>query len=206
VKICGLTRREDALRAVEHGADAVGFVFWNGSPRVIAAAAAAAITRDLPAFVTRVGVFVNAAPDEVRAIVETAALDVVQLHGDEDVEQYRGVGARLMRVIALEADADVAAALDLPPDVMPLVDAADRERRGGTGRLADWTRAARVAAARPVVLAGGLHAGNVVEAIRAVRPWAIDVSSGVETAPGIKNHEKMAQLFAQVRAPRTEEL
>jgi phosphoribosylanthranilate isomerase len=206
VKICGLTQAEDAELAVELGADAVGFIFWPKSPRVTTIANVRAIGRSLPGFVTRVGVFVNAPPDEVAATAAEAGLDAVQLHGDEDVAQYAGISARLIKGLPLDDDAAVQRVVDLPAEVTPLVDAADRERRGGTGRLADWSRAARVAAQRPVVLAGGLSVENVADAIRQVRPWAIDVSSGVEDAPGVKNAARMRQLFDALARLRAEGL
>lgn len=200
VKICGLTRAEDAHLAVALGADAVGFVLWSKSPRVVAPGRAAAIARSLPAFVTRVGVFVNASPDDVRRDVAEIGLDVAQLHGDEPVADYVDVAGRVVKVVSLGEDADVQSAVALPAEVTVLVDVVDRERRGGTGERADWTRAARVARARPVILAGGLTAGDVGDAIRRVRPWAIDVSSGVEDRPGIKSADKLRALFAAVRA------
>jgi phosphoribosylanthranilate isomerase len=206
VKICGLTQAEDAELAVELGADAVGFIFWPKSPRVTTIANVRAIGRSLPGFVTRVGVFVNAPPDEVAATAAEAGLDAVQLHGDEDVAQYAGISARLIKGLPLDDDAAVQRVVDLPVEVTPLVDAADRERRGGTGRLADWGRAARVASHRAIVLAGGLSADNVADAIRQVRPWAIDVSSGVEDAPGVKNAARMRQLFDVLARLRAEGL
>jgi phosphoribosylanthranilate isomerase len=205
IKICGITRREDAELAVAYGADAVGFVFWSGSPRHVTPETAAAIARSLPPFVSRVGVFVNAAAADVERIVRIAGLDVAQLHGDEAVDRYRDLGARIVKAVTLESDDDVARVMTLPHEVMPLVDAVDRQRRGGTGRLADWERAARLAARRPLMLAGGLTPSNVDDAIRTVQPWAIDVSSGVEVSPGIKSREKLAALIARVRAPRSEE-
>ncbi len=198
VKVCGLTRREDATLAVALGADALGFIFWPRSPRAIAPADARAVHMDLPALVSRVGVFVDASPEEVADVVRVAHLDVVQLHGDEPVDAYAGVGAKVMKVAALEHDADVDRVMAWPADVTPLVDAVDRERRGGTGRKADWTLAARVSAARPIVLAGGLNADNVAEAIAGVAPWGIDVSSGVEDAPGIKSASRLRAFFARV--------
>lgn len=195
VKICGLTRLEDAALAVRLGADAVGFVLWPRSPRCISLAGAAAISRGLPALVTRVGVVVDLPPDEAALAVRTAGLDVLQLHGDETLEAYRGVPARLMRAMALESDDDVARALALPPDVTVLVDAADRQARGGTGRCADWSRAALVSQARPLVLAGGLTAETVSDAIAQVRPWGIDVSSGVEDSPGVKSATRLVEFF-----------
>ena len=198
VKICGLTRAEDADLAVALGADAVGFVLWPASPRVISAEGAATLARSLPAFVTRVGVFVNASPAEVGRLVAEIGLDVAQLHGDERVADYAGVAGRIVKVVAIGEDADVDSAIRLPADVTVLVDVVDRTRRGGTGARADWARAARVARERPVILAGGLSAADVGEAIRRVRPWAIDVSSGVEDRPGIKSGEKLRALFAAV--------
>jgi phosphoribosylanthranilate isomerase len=200
VKVCGITREADAALAVSLGAAALGFIFWPGSPRAVTPAAARAIQAQLPPFVTRVGVFVNASPAEVAEVSRAAGLDIVQLHGDEPVEAYAGIGPRIVKVAALETTADVDRVLAWPLTVTPLVDAMDRERRGGTGRLADWTLAAQVAAVRPMVLAGGLNAGNVGDAVFRVRPWAVDVSSGVEDAPGIKNPARLRAFFARLAA------
>ena len=206
IKICGLTRLADAELAVELGASAIGFVFWPRSPRKITPAEAVIIARRLPAFVTRVGVFVDADVAEVAAVADTVGLDAVQLHGDEDVRAFEDVRARILKVVTFDgADAlDVGRAL--PDAVTPLVDAVDHERRGGTGRRANWSLAADLAATRPIVLAGGLSAENVRQAIQDVRPWGIDVSSGVEESPGIKSAARMRALFERVRALETEEL
>jgi len=200
VKVCGLTRLEDARLAVALGADAIGVVFWERSPRRVSPDQAQVLCRHLPPFVTRVGVFVNTSPGEVQAIVDHAGLDAVQLHGDEDISMYLAVRARLVKAVTMDDEGADAAAGKLPPAVTPLVDATDRERRGGTGRLADWRRAAALAAVRPVILAGGLTAENAAQAIAEVRPWALDVSSGVEDAPGIKNAGKLQAFFDAVRA------
>jgi phosphoribosylanthranilate isomerase len=202
VKICGITRLEDALLAVELGADAIGFVLWERSPRHIYIEDAAAISRQLPAFVTRVGVAVNLPPDRAAESMRTAQLDVLQLHGDEAVEPYADVPGRLLKAMPLASDAEVETARALPPHVTVLVDAADREKRGGTGQRADWIRAARLARERPIVLAGGLTADNVREAVACVRPWAIDVSSGVEDAPGVKSARRMEELFGALHGSR----
>lgn len=199
VKICGLTRAEDAALAVSLGADAVGFVFWPQSPRAIAVADAAAISRTLPPFVTRVGVFVNASPEEVAAAVREACLDAAQLHGDESVLRYQSAAPRLIKAVAPDNVDDLAAAAALPSDVTVLVDTLDRDRRGGTGRTADWKRAAELARVRPIVLAGGLNAVNLSTALGEVRPWAVDVSSGVEESPGVKSAARLRELFAAVR-------
>jgi phosphoribosylanthranilate isomerase len=198
VKICGITRLTDATEAAACGADALGFVFWPDSPRVVTAAHAREIGRALPALVSRVGVFVNQSPADVRAIVVEAGLDVIQLHGDEDVAPYADLGVRVIKAVHLDDEASVARAREYPDAVTPLVDVNDRVRRGGTGQVANWVLAAQLAAGRPVVLAGGLRASNVAEALRRVRPWAIDVSSGVESSPGIKDAARLRGLFAAV--------
>jgi phosphoribosylanthranilate isomerase len=154
----------------------------------------------LPPFVTRVGVFVNATPADVQAVVAHAGLDVVQLHGDEPAEAFAQVGARVIKVVTLDDEEDVDRAAGLSPAVWPLVDATDPARRGGTGRAADWGRAARLARRRPILLAGGLTADNVGDAVRAVRPWAVDVSSGVESAPGVKSADRLRAFFAAIAA------
>ena len=204
VKICGITRAIDAQLAVELGADAIGFVFWEPSPRAISPAAAAEIAIQLPRDVTRVGVFVDAAPGIVSEIAEQVGLDAAQLHGDEDVAAYADCRVALLKAIALNSQESLASAVALPPDVTLLIDAHAPIDRGGTGQLADWTEAARLAASRPVVLAGGLHAGNIVQAIGRVRPWGVDVSSGVEDAPGLKNAGKMRALFTAIGGNRVD--
>ena len=204
VKICGITRPDDAELAVDLGADALGFIFWTGSPRVVSAERVASISQGLPPFVTRVGVFVDASPADVHAAVGRAGLDAVQLHGDEAVEDFDALGARVVRAMSLEDDHAVERALRLPAHVMPLVDAADRARRGGTGQRADWDRAYALAGRRRLILAGGITPENVVDAVRQVRPWGIDVSSGVEDAPGIKNADRLRALFDAVARLRAE--
>ena len=200
VKICGLTRFEDADLAVRLGADAVGFVLWERSPRFIHAVEAGAIASRLPPLVTRVGVVVDMPAGEVADAAHLAGLDAVQLHGDELLADYSSVPRRLIKAVSLEREEDVADALALPAAVTVLVDATDRVHRGGTGRRANWARAAELARQRPIVLAGGLAPDTVAEAIDRVQPWAIDVSSGVEETPGIKSARKMERLFEAVRS------
>lgn len=200
IKICGLTRAEDAQLAVALGADAVGFVFWPGSPRVVTAEHVRSITATLPTLVTRVGVFVNMPVVEVARIVAMARLDVAQLHGEENPDDYRAVAARLIKGTTITDDEAMAAARALTLDVMPLVDAHDPTRRGGTGQRADWKRAAELARERPVILAGGLTPENVADAVRQVRPWGVDVSSGVETAPGVKGPDRLRAFFRALAA------
>jgi phosphoribosylanthranilate isomerase len=200
IKVCGITRAEDASAAVGLGAAALGFVFWSRSPRAVSVQAAREIAGAAPPFVARIGVFVDASADDVARIAEDVGLDGIQLHGDERVDSYGAVKPRLIKAVTLESDDDVERAAALPAHVTVLVDAADRLRRGGTGTVADWTQAAALAARRPVILAGGLNAANVTEAIRRVRPWGLDVSSGVETAPGVKSADRLAAFFAAVAA------
>jgi phosphoribosylanthranilate isomerase len=202
VKICGITRPDDGWRAAELGADAIGMIFWRSSPRVVDVPTAIEIVRNLPPFVSRVGVFVNAKVSEVWDVVRQVRLDVVQLHGDETAVAFEGVGARLVKAVTLEDAESVDAACHLPGWVTPLIDATDVSRRGGTGRVANWTLAAKVARKRPMILAGGLTAANVGDALRSVAPWGVDVSSGVESAPGIKDPERLREFFNAVAQGR----
>ncbi len=195
VKICGITRPDDALAAVTAGAQAIGFVFWPGSPRAITAEAARVVVRMLPPFVTTVGVFVNQTLAQIQRTVERSGISVVQLHGDEAPEL-----AEALSVPVIKAVSQVTQALDAWPDrVTLLVDAHDPVRRGGTGQTADWDAAAQLARQRRIVLAGGLNAGNVAAAVAHVRPFGIDVSSGVESAPGIKDVGKIGDLFRALK-------
>ncbi len=200
VKVCGLTRLADADLAVRLGADALGFVLWQGSPRHLPVEQAAAIARRIPAFVSRVGVVVNMPPDQVEPVRRAANFDVIQLHGDEAVREYAGVQARLIKAVTLTAEENVARAAALPADGTVRVDAGDPARRGGTGQHANWARAAELARLRPVILAGGLTAETVGAAVEQVQPWAVDVSSGVEDAPGIKSQRKMVKFFEAINA------
>jgi len=195
VKVCGLTRRGDAVAACELGAAAIGFIFWPNSPRFIDPYRARAIVRALPPFVTPVGVFVNQPADYVNAVASLVRLGAVQLHGDEDVE-YIG---RIARPVIKAVSNGTAESSVWPRDAVLLVDAHDPERRGGTGVAADWETAARLARSRRVLLAGGLNAGNVAAAVARVHPFGVDVSSGVESAPGIKDRGRMEDFFKVLR-------
>lgn len=198
VKICGITRVEDATVAVSLGATAVGFIFWPGSPRRVAPADAAAIGAALPQEVWKVGVFVDAPADHIRRVIEEARLTAVQLHGNETPAAAAALNARVIKAIAL-AHVDSPEALDDWRGVPILLDANDPVRKGGTGRTIDWHRAAEMAARHDIILAGGLRPGNVAEAIARVRPSGIDVSSGVEASPGVKDHDKLRSLFEALR-------
>jgi phosphoribosylanthranilate isomerase len=197
IKICGITRAEDAQAAVECGASAVGFVFWPESPRYVEPHRARAIIATLPASVAAVGVFVNQPASHVEDIVSLAQLAVVQLHGDETP----AFAAEMMRPVikAVSVDGGATAVADWPESVMLLVDAGDPVRRGGTGLKVDWLAAATVARGRRLLLAGGLTPENVAEAVARVRPFGIDVSSGVERSPGVKDHGRLKALFDAMR-------
>jgi phosphoribosylanthranilate isomerase len=199
VKICGITRVQDALDAAALGASAIGLVFWPQSPRAIAPAVARAIVEALPPLVTPVGVFVDQLEAEVERIAAEVRLGAVQLHGVETPEYCGRMPRPVIKAFGVDGTFDESALERYPPGVTVLLDAKDEARHGGTGRPIDWTVAARVAASRRVVLAGGLQADNVEAAIRAVRPFAIDISSGVERKPGVKDPDKMKALFEAVR-------
>jgi len=200
IKICGITRAEDAQAAVDAGADALGFVFWPGSPRCVELDRVAAIVRNLPAFVAAVGVFVNQPLDEIRAAAEATGLDAIQLQGDEPIDVCARVPRRCIKAIGMGAGFDAADLAWWPPAVLPLLDVHDPLRRGGTGRVIHWGLAAAASRIRRVVLAGGLDPHNIQDAVREVRPFAVDVSSGVEHEPGIKDHARLRAFVEGVRA------
>lgn len=204
VKICGITRVEDARLAVELGAAALGFIFYRPSPRYIAPGRVAAIVAELPPYVTTVGVFVNEPPDEMNRIVEQGRLDRIQLHGGEPFEMMARLARPAYRVFRLKELADVAA-VEAAPDQTVLLDTYLPDQFGGTGRVFDWSWARRLTASlarqeRRVILAGGLTAEMVGQALREVGPHALDISSGVEAAPGIKDEHKLRALFRALEA------
>ena len=198
VKICGVTRPEDGVTAAQLGADAIGLVFHPPSPRYVTADLAYRIVAALPPFVATVGLFMNAEPEAVRAVLSEVPLSLLQFHGDEDPGYCAAFGLPYLKAVPMGADADVrdyerrfAAAAGL------LLDSHGGHKMGGTGQSFDWTR---IPAERrkPLVLAGGLHPGNVAAALRQVHPYAVDVSSGVETAKGIKDPELMRAFLRGV--------
>jgi phosphoribosylanthranilate isomerase len=198
VKICGITRADDAAAAVEAGAGAIGFVFWPESPRFIDPYRARAIASTLPPFVTAVGVFVNQPLQHVNAVASLVRLGAVQLHGDETPEYAAAVSSPVVKAVSLGPMDDVRVGA-WPASTTLLLDAHDPVMRGGTGRPIDWTAAAAVAAQRTILLAGGLTPDNVMEAVAQVRPFGIDVSSGVERTPGVKDHRRIRALFEALR-------
>jgi phosphoribosylanthranilate isomerase len=193
--VCGVTRREDARLLAEAGVDALGLNFVEGSPRRLTAERAAAIVEGLPPFLLRVGVFADASPDFVRQVAEICGLDWAQLHGRETPEQCARmpVGWFKAHRVSRSFRPDEVLAYGRP---FFLLDGADEDRLGGTGRTFDWNVAAAVARYGSVVLAGGLTPENVGEAIRIARPFAVDVASGVESSPGVKDAARL-RLFCR---------
>jgi phosphoribosylanthranilate isomerase len=196
VKICGIRRTEDALLAAELGAWAVGFVFWPGSARFIDPYRARRISTALPPWVVPVGVFVDQPAEYVSAVASLVRLGVVQLHGSETPEMVERMPQRVIKSVAVTSDFDESSVDRIPARAGVLLDAHDPERHGGTGTTVDWSRAAAAARRRRVLLAGGLRPENVRTAIDTVRPFGIDVSSGVESAPGVKDPDRLRALFA----------
>ena len=197
IKICGMTSVEDALTAVEAGADAIGLIFWAGSRRAVGVERAQEITRALPPLVSTVGVFVDETPDRVRTVADAVGLSGVQLHGDEMVADWARFPRPVLKALSIDGYATspwkaARAAI--------LVDAHDPVMVGGTGRTIDWQAAREIAATRPLVLAGGLTPENVAEAIALVAPWGVDVASGVEKAPGVKDAARVRAFVEAVRA------
>lgn len=195
IKVCGITRLEDAAAAVALGVHALGFVFWPKSPRAISPASARAIVEHMPPFITSVGVFVDPAAALV-ADCHAAGIQVAQIVG---AVPPLPPGMSLLRAVTLAADRP-GIVPDVPGTTPVLIDAHDPVRRGGTGRTLDWAAVRTVARTRAVILAGGLRADNVAEAIRRAHPAGVDVSSGVEQAPGVKDHQRLAAFVAAVRA------
>jgi len=196
VKICGVRRAEDALLAAELGASAVGFVFWPESPRFIDPYRARPIVRALPPFVATVGVFVDQPLEYVMGVAGLLNLGAIQLHGHESLEPYTRSSYRLIKTAPVDESFHQARLAQIPARATVLLDAHDPVRRGGTGRTIDWSQAAGAARLRPIILSGGLTPDNVAAAVDIVRPYAIDVSSGVESAPGLKDPIRMRALFA----------
>lgn len=199
-KICGITRVEDALAAAEAGADAIGLVFYAKSPRAVGVRQARAIIAALPPFVTTVGLFVDAARDELNAILEAVPLDLLQFHGEESAADCAGYSRPYIKALRVRPGEDIRArCAEYPQAAGILLDTFVPGVPGGTGETFDWSLVPREPGC-PIVLAGGLTAENVGAAIRQVRPWAVDVSGGVEALKGIKDVAKVRAFVAAVRA------
>ena len=198
VKVCGITRLQDADLAADHGASAIGFIFWPGSPRYISPEDARGIVRSKARGVKAVGVFVDEPVERVRQIAALVGLDLVQLHGTESTSVVRSLSCAGEATVIKAVGLTNGAAPDLTgfdDDVLILLDAHDPARHGGTGRTIDWEAARRIALSRRTILSGGLNPENVGEAVSAVQPYGIDVSSGVESAPGVKDAMRLKRFF-----------
>lgn len=201
-KICGITRIEDALAAVEAGADAIGLVFYGKSPRAVGVEQAAAIVQALPPFVTTVGLFVDMPRDQLQQLLQRLPLDLLQFHGDESPADCEGHGRPYIKALRVRPGEDVAAAMAPYSGARGiLLDTFVEGVPGGTGASFDWSLVPENAA-KPIILAGGLDADNVAAAIRQVRPYAVDVSGGVEASKGIKDAGKIRAFVQAVRDAR----
>jgi phosphoribosylanthranilate isomerase len=197
IKICGITRLEDALEAERLGAFAVGFVFYPGSRRFIDPDSAGEISRRLGASIQRVGVFVDERPETIRDTVRRAGLTMVQLHGSESPQFLHGLeGIRIVKAFKVGDGFDPGVMRDYRADYF-LLDTFVEGSHGGTGRTFDWNIARSCAGRGKIILAGGLDSGNVARAAAIAQPWGVDVSGGVEGSPGVKDREKMREFFRE---------
>jgi phosphoribosylanthranilate isomerase len=202
IKICGITRQSDALAAINAGVDALGLVFYPGSARALSLADAEAVTRGLPPFITLVGLFVDAEAGLVDEACQRLPLGLLQFHGEESDDFCRSFCRPWMKALRIAEDSDVPAMIDEHPGAAAiLLDTWRADQPGGTGDSFNWQQVP-VNPTRPLVLAGGLNAGNVGRAISMTRPFAVDVSGGVEESPGIKSREKIEQFVAAVNAEK----
>ena len=198
IKICGLTRPQDVRAAVESGADAIGFVFYPPSPRAVSVDQAAELAALLPPFVSSVGLFVNAAPPDVDAVLARVPLQLLQFHGDESESDCARYGRPWIKAARMRPGVDLLEFSTFHPRASGILVDAFVDGYGGGGQTFDWSLIPQ-GFGRPLVLSGGLDADNVTEAVRRIRPWAVDVSSGVESAKGIKDAAKIAAFIAGVR-------
>jgi len=197
--VCGITRPEDGLAAVNAGADAIGLVFYPPSPRAVTIEQAQAIVEQLPPFVTVVGLFVNETRDKIEQILQQVSIDLLQFHGDESPEMCEGYGRPWIKAIRMKEEVDlIAETAAYASSRGVLLDAYQAGKPGGTGNVFDWQRIPTELAGR-IILAGGLNPDNVDEAVRRVRPWAVDVSGGVEATKGIKDVQKIAAFIRGVK-------
>lgn len=206
VKICGITNSDDAAVAVDAGTDALGFVFYRKSPRYVEPQVVKSIVAGLPPFILPVGVFVNEEPKVVRDLMDSCGLALAQLHGDESAGYCETLGRPVIKAIGLKGRASLLALAEYRGRAQVrgfLLDAFAPDTYGGTGQTADWNVAAEIAKSLTVLLAGGLTPDNVESAVRTVKPYAVDVSSGVEVGPGKKDHGKIRAFVQAVKLVST---
>lgn len=199
IKICGLTNLDDAVHAAEYGADAVGFIFHRYSPRYIPPDSAKEIIRMLPDHIVKIGVFVNQTEREVKRTVNLCALDLIQLHGDESPQYCSRFPSEILLKAVSAGKIQGTSGLELYPVKAFVMDAHDPIRYGGTGKTADWKLAAGIRDLYPLILAGGLDENNIMEAVRCVRPHAVDINSGIEIKPGKKDHDRMRKIIEMAK-------
>lgn len=198
IKICGITRAGDLDAAVNLGADALGFVFYPPSPRCLSLEQAADLARRVPPFITRVGLFVNAEPAAVREVLAAVPLDLLQFHGEEEAAYCAQFGLPYLKAARVRPGLDLLEFARAYQTAQGLLLDAWVEAYGGAGQSFDWSLVPG-GLPLPMVLSGGLHAGNIAEAVAKLHPWAVDVSSGVEAAKGVKDPDKIAAFIAAVR-------
>ncbi|OUR72210.1 N-(5'-phosphoribosyl)anthranilate isomerase [Methylophaga sp. 41_12_T18] len=197
VKICGITRRQDAEIAIENGADALGLVFYADSPRAVSIPQAKQIIADLPPFFDVVALFVNAEVGYVQECIDALPIDVLQFHGDETADYCEQFGKTYLKAIRMRDDVDLVAIADRYSSASALLlDSYQAGVPGGTGQVFDWSLIKQIN--KPLVLAGGLNVDNVAQAIKQVQPYAVDVSGGVEQSKGIKDHQKISAFMQEV--------
>ena len=201
VKICGMTNLKDIKVAVDGGVDAVGFIFYKKSPRSVTMQAVREIVLELPPFVDSVGVFVNETAEQINKIADHCKLDRVQLHGDESPAFCKKIRRRVIKAIRVKDIQSLKKLSDYPVSSF-LLDTFSEDQYGGTGKVFDWNLAYPAKKYGPIILAGGLTPINVHQAIQRIQPYGVDVCSGVESQPGIKDHKKMKAFLKNVKAER----
>ncbi len=201
VKVCGMTNLKDALVAVEEGADAVGFIFYKKSPRSVTMKTVREIILELPPFVDTVGVFVDETAEQINKIADSCNLDMIQLHGDESPTFCKRIRRRVIKAFRVKDMQSVKKLSSFQVSGF-LLDTFSKELHGGTGKVFDWNLALPAKKFGPVIMAGGLTPNNVQQAIRQVRPYGVDVCSGVESEPGIKDHKKVKAFLKNAKAGR----
>jgi len=205
VKVCGITRPADACLAAEHGADAIGMIFWPHTPRGVNLEQAQRIMAEVAPFLTTVGVFVDPQPGEVEAVLRELPLDLVQFHGQESVRYCESVGRPYIKAISMRGGVDLSQQCASYPSARALLlETHSDELKGGTGQVFDW-QLASAAIPIPVILAGGLNPSNVARAIQTVHPACVDANSGVESQPGIKDAGKVAAFIREVQRVQADE-
>ena len=201
VKVCGMTNLKDAMVAVEEGADAVGFIFYKKSPRSVTMKTVREIILELPPFVDTVGVFVDETAEQINKIADSCNLDMIQLHGDESPTFCKRIRRRVIKAFRVKDMQSVKKLSSFQVSGF-LLDTFSKDLHGGTGKVFDWNLALPAKKFGPVIMAGGLTPNNVQQAIRQVRPYGVDVCSGVESAPGIKDHKKIKAFLKNANAGR----